>query len=281
MDIPHIPGDRDFRIDASVVAYVDLASSEGEPLNSSIPMDVEDVDGRSSARKRPASGQASSPDIFPNKVEGNNSDKPAKKKDKKFDSAPTMGESRTGPSGVDTSAGIIRSVNTEKGRFFKECDNNVVNNNKVVHSNSPSVSTVKVQNTSDKNHNRKNCMKYSAKDCAPFIVYIYSGNGEGAKPAHPLHISRLVTDMFRDSNAIIEIKKIGLGKVMVELSSYAAANRLVDSQLMRSYKYSAFISAYRMMRAGIIRDVPVDWDEETVRKAISSPCNILEVRRIN
>lgn len=51
--------------------------------------------------------------------------------------------------------------------------------------------------------------KYTASDSAPFVVYMYAETQDSSKLNHPLHISKLITGITRNSNSILEIKKIG------------------------------------------------------------------------
>lgn len=127
---------------------------------------------------------------------------------------------------------------------------------------------------------KKPKFKYSARDNAPFVVYIYAKNSNPAKPMHPLHISKLITNIIRDSNAIREIKKIGRGKISAEFNlSAAAANNITTSPVLESYNLEAFIPAYRTLKVGIIKDVPIDLEEDVIQKEISSLTQILEVKR--
>jgi len=80
---------------------------------------------------------------------------------------------------------------------------------------------------------------------------------------------------------ILEIKKAGRKKVLVQTNTYEAANRLVSNNSLTSHNLRAFIPSYKVLRTGIIRDVPQDLTIELFRESISSPIKILELHRLN
>jgi len=79
----------------------------------------------------------------------------------------------------------------------------------------------------------------------------------------------------------LEIRKLGLGKVLVQLNSYESANRLVNNHSLTASNLKAFIPSYRILRTGIVRDIPQDVPIETLKECISSPIKILEIHRLN
>jgi len=121
--------------------------------------------------------------------------------------------------------------------------------------------------------------RYSNKDQPPFIVQVQAVQTQDSGSLHPLHISRIISQTFpRD---ILEIRKAGRSKVLVQTSTYEAANRLVSNNSLSSHNLQAFIPSYKVLRAGIIRDVPQDVSVELIRESISSPIKILEIHRLN
>jgi len=119
--------------------------------------------------------------------------------------------------------------------------------------------------------------RYSNKDQSSFIVQVQSTQDSGL--SHPLHISRIISQTFpRD---ILEIRKAGRSKVLVQTSTYEAANRLVSNSSLSSHSLQAFIPSYKVLRAGIVKDVSQDVSVELIRESISSPIKILEIHRLN
>ncbi|KYN28483.1 hypothetical protein ALC57_02095 [Trachymyrmex cornetzi] len=81
---------------------------------------------------------------------------------------------------------------------------------------------------------------------------------------------------------IQEIKKIGRGKIFIEAKSAAAANRLVDNPAFPKHNLKAFIPAFRVLREGVIQDVPTELELDYIRRHIESPCSkILDIYRLN
>jgi len=52
------------------------------------------------------------------------------------------------------------------------------------------------------------------------------------------------------------VRKTGRSKVIVEMRIYEAANKLVSNNSLLIHNFKAFIPTYRILRTGIIRDIP-------------------------
>ncbi|KYQ60094.1 hypothetical protein ALC60_00863 [Trachymyrmex zeteki] len=69
---------------------------------------------------------------------------------------------------------------------------------------------------------------------------------------------------------------------MIEVKSPEAANRLVENTIFPKHNLRAFIPAFKVLRTGVIQDVPTQIDDETLRTCIESPrAKILDVQRLN
>jgi len=44
--------------------------------------------------------------------------------------------------------------------------------------------------------------------------------------------------------------------VIAEMCSYKAVNRLVDNKFLSTHKLKAFVPSHRILRTGIVQDVP-------------------------
>jgi len=119
--------------------------------------------------------------------------------------------------------------------------------------------------------------RYNSKDQPLFVVQVQST--KESESSHPLHISRVVSQIF--PREILEIRKIGRSKVLVQTNTYEAANRLATNSSLASYNLRAFIPSYKVLRTGIMRDVPQDLSIEFIKESISSPIKILELHRLN
>jgi len=101
----------------------------------------------------------------------------------------------------------------------------------------------------------------------------------GSSSLHPLHMSRVISQIFpRD---IVEIRKTGRSRIIVEMHNDDATNKLVSRDQMSVYKLRAFIPTHRVLRTGIVRDVPQDFSLEALRELTSSSIKILEFHRLN
>jgi len=81
---------------------------------------------------------------------------------------------------------------------------------------------------------------------------------------HPLHISRTLSQIY--PRGVLEIRKIGRNKVVAEICTYEAANRLVENKSLADRNLKAFIPLHRILRTGIIRDVPQDFTIDMIRE---------------
>jgi len=96
---------------------------------------------------------------------------------------------------------------------------------------------------------------------------------------HPLHISRTLSQIY--PRGVLEIRKIGRNKIVAEMCTYKAANRLVENKSLIDRNLKAFIPLHRILRTGVIRDVPQDFTTEMLRESIASPIKVLDIHRLN
>ncbi|KYN12367.1 hypothetical protein ALC57_15482 [Trachymyrmex cornetzi] len=100
------------------------------------------------------------------------------------------------------------------------------------------------------------------------------------KSTHPTVISSIIAKTGIPD--IQEIKKIGKGKILIELRTALAANRLVDNSTFSKYNLKTFIPAFRVLRVRVIQDVLTEIDLESVLRHIEVPsCKILDIQRFN
>jgi len=65
------------------------------------------------------------------------------------------------------------------------------------------------------------------------------------------------------------------------MCTYEIANRLVEDKSLAARNLKAFVPLYRILRAGIIRDVPQDFSIQMLKDSISSPVKVLDIHRLN
>ncbi|NEV49198.1 hypothetical protein EUZ93_01580 [Wolbachia pipientis] len=82
-------------------------------------------------------------------------------------------------------------------------------------------------------------------------------------------------------NGILLIKKLGAGKVIAEVKSVDAANRLITNPVFEKNNLRAFIPSFKVLRSGIIRGVDQSIPLECIKDNISSKVKILDIQRLN
>jgi len=93
--------------------------------------------------------------------------------------------------------------------------------------------------------------RYS-KDQPPFVVQVQSTQESGT--SHPLHISRVIPQIFPRN--ILEIKKAGRNKILVQINTYEAANRLVSNNSLTSHNLRAFTLHTRFLEQASLEMFP-------------------------
>jgi len=120
---------------------------------------------------------------------------------------------------------------------------------------------------------------YSPTDNSPYIVHVYSNNEDSMNSTHPLLISRILSQIAYSD--IKEIKKIGRGKVLAEMSTAKAANNLVYNSRLEKERFKAFIPIYRPIRSGIVKNISQHFDETGLLEFFDAPYKVTEVKRLN
>jgi len=120
--------------------------------------------------------------------------------------------------------------------------------------------------------------RYCNKDKPPYIVQVQPIQDSDSNSLHPLHISRTLSQIY--PRGVLEIRKSGGNKVVAEMSTYEA-NRLVENKSLADRNLKAFIPLHRILRAGIIRDVPQNFSIDMIRESIASPVQVLDIHKLN
>ncbi|XP_058790945.1 uncharacterized protein LOC131664095 [Phymastichus coffea] len=85
--------------------------------------------------------------------------------------------------------------------------------------------------------------------------------------------------IFKKYKNIIDIKNRGRFKVEILFSKREEANKILTDKSLEAHNMETFIPGYRKFRKGVIRNVPLDLQEEDIKEAIVSPVGITEVKR--
>jgi len=144
----------------------------------------------------------------------------------------------------------------------------------------PSSEVSTVLRDSPNNLHDKFKVLYSNSDSPPYIIHVYSITDEASSgPAHPLLISRTLSQLaYAD---IKEIKRIGRSKVLVEMKSAKAANKLIQDPNLEKEKLKVFIPKYKTIRTSIVRDIPQHFDESDILQYLDAPYRVIEAKRLN
>ncbi|KYQ52361.1 hypothetical protein ALC60_08524 [Trachymyrmex zeteki] len=117
-------------------------------------------------------------------------------------------------------------------------------------------------------------LRYSPRDLGPYAVYVYSNNRDNVL------YSTLISGIIAKSDIpdITEIKKVGRGKILIEVKTPSAANKLVENPIFPKHNLRAFIPAFKVLRTGVIQDVPQQIDIDSLRSHLESPrAKILDI----
>lgn len=127
---------------------------------------------------------------------------------------------------------------------------------------------------------------YQPTDLAPYVVHVQR---KTLSPDDNVSLHPISFGQFLKRNNFISIingslKRLGRNRVAISFTNHKEANDFIESDLLKSANYKAFIPSFSVTRIGIVRGVPSDLSEDEVRENISVPVGcgpILKVRRIN
>jgi len=99
--------------------------------------------------------------------------------------------------------------------------------------------------------------RYHSRDRPPFVVQVQSLQESDSTNLHPLHISRILSQIYPKD--MLEIKKIGRNRILAQMCTYEAANKLLEDKSLAARNLKAFVPTHKILRVGVIRDVPQDF----------------------
>lgn len=133
--------------------------------------------------------------------------------------------------------------------------------------------------TKDSSKPSKKLNKYRLSDAGPFIAHVQYIAASNSSDMHPMTVSQLINSVAGQD--IKSVKKIGRGKILTEFYTAKAANSVIGHPKLREKKLEAFIPAFRVMRTGVVKDIPLDICEDDLLTAIETQVKIISVRRMN
>ncbi|KYN17765.1 hypothetical protein ALC57_09954 [Trachymyrmex cornetzi] len=122
---------------------------------------------------------------------------------------------------------------------------------------------------------------YDEGDIPPFIIFVkrtMDCNG-GDSRLDPVSVARVMTRIANDK--ITEVKSSGRNKVAVHFNDRATANKVLSHPLLKESGLSASIPAFRILRTGVVKNVPLDISENDILNHFTSPYKIVSAKRLN
>ncbi|KYN12411.1 hypothetical protein ALC57_15416 [Trachymyrmex cornetzi] len=83
------------------------------------------------------------------------------------------------------------------------------------------------------------------------------------------------------NDKITEVKFLGRNKVAVHFNDRATANKVLSHPLLKESGLSASIPAFRILRTGVVKNVPLDISENDILNHFTSPYKIVSAKRLN
>lgn len=114
---------------------------------------------------------------------------------------------------------------------------------------------------------------------APYYAYIEHSDKNIGK-LHPMALGKFLHIDLNIKHEIVEITKVGLNRVKVELKSAKSVNNLIENPLIKAKGYVAYVPKHLTERRGVIRGVCTSLDDASLIDYIESFSVIKSVKRV-
>lgn len=150
----------------------------------------------------------------------------------------------------------------------------------------PKTSTLNATNNrpppnGQRNDKAKQDYLYTDKDDGPFRVYVELKDSDHQKTINKISVGRMLRKIFGVTNNVTEIKNAGKKKVLVYVSSFSAANRLVQNSVVDSYGYKAYIAKHLVSVTGVVAGIPTDLSNEEIMQDLHCLVPVMDVYRFH
>lgn len=131
----------------------------------------------------------------------------------------------------------------------------------------------------DRRQDDRPVYRYDESHKGPFMVYVDSFDVNGVrKYLNGIAISRLLMNLKIED--VVEVFKIGYGRVKVTFKNYKAANNFADDKRIIENGLSVRIFAHFVSKMAIVFDIPTEISEEEFIENVVSPIEIQRCIRI-
>ncbi|EGI62298.1 hypothetical protein G5I_09381 [Acromyrmex echinatior] len=112
-------------------------------------------------------------------------------------------------------------------------------------------------------------VKYQHIDSPSHVVYFCRASEIPGKRINALNVSRVLHKAF--NHEILEVKS----------HQAESANAITTHPILKENNFTAFIPTFRVMRTGLIKNVPANISDEEILNNFKSPYKIISVKRLN
>lgn len=121
---------------------------------------------------------------------------------------------------------------------------------------------------------------YSRDIPGPYVVFVQNLDNSYL---HPLKFGNFLFKKSSLSIKPISIKPENRYKISLTFDNYISANEFVKSCFVKEHKLKAFVPSYKVIKSGLVRDIPLELTESDIieNSSTNGLIKILKVRRLN
>lgn len=149
--------------------------------------------------------------------------------------------------------------------------------------------SAKLQNTSSSSQSDTRQVgrsEYLQTDASPYVIHVQRvvNSPNDGTILHPIAFGNFLKKNNFQNIVPGSVKKIGRNRCTVAFSNSKDANEFLQSDLLHTNRFKAFIPSFNVTRIGLVRGIPTDWSDDEILANITTPIGcgkILKVRRLN
>lgn len=136
----------------------------------------------------------------------------------------------------------------------------------------------KTMSTDQSLFNNKYNLKLSHIYHAPYYVYVEHSEKNVGK-LHPMALGKFLHIDLNIKNDIIEISRMGINRVKIEMKSVNAINKLIENPMIKDKGYIAYVPRHLTERKGVIKGVCTSLEDNLLKSYIDSNVRIKHCKR--